>query len=444
MRLVSLKLFPTLRRSIYKRTQQQCSTWLEPEGFMTNIKVYNPITKSKVPLILKKDGIATWYMCGPTVYDSAHIGHACTFVRFDIIRRILSQFFNINVITAMSITDIDDKIIQRSLGSKRDWKELTKSYEKEFFEDMEFLNVVPPYLYCRVTDYIPQIIHFVGKILATNSAYIGKDGSVYFDTKKYDKYGKLYKALPSEEHSIKNSTNDFALWKASKPGEPFWESPWGNGRPGWHIECSTIASTIFGCPIDIHSGGIDLLFPHHENEEAQSCCYHAVDQWVNYWLHSGHLYLSESQKMSKSLKNTVSVRDLLKTYSSNQFRLFCLLTHYRTGIEFSNEKMHGAIRILQKLENFLSDCQSYVSGRLIVAYIDENLVIDTLQNTKKKVYSALTNDFDTRSALAAIEELITVVNKMLRETEASLTISLFVQHKNGFVTCFHHSTDEKQ
>lgn len=182
--------------------------------------------------------------------------------------------------------------------------------------------------------------------------------SVYFDTNKYGKYGKLCKAFPGEEHSIKQSTSDFALWKASKPGEPFWESPWGNGRPGWHIECSAIArfkvftivhlfllqfyssvwenflfccSTIFGNSIDIHSGGIDLLFPHHENEEAQSCCYHGVNQWVNYWFHSGHLYLPGSEKMSKSLQNTISIQDLLKTYSSNQFRLFCLLTHYRTG-----------------------------------------------------------------------------------------------------------------
>ncbi|EFN83100.1 Cysteinyl-tRNA synthetase, mitochondrial [Harpegnathos saltator] len=390
--------------------------WVTPVGHQTEVVVYNPVTRCKVPLILKTKNVLKWYMCGPTVYDSAHIGHATTYIKSDIIRRILTDHFNIDVLLVMGITDIDDKIIKCALESKQDFKALARRFEMEFLEDMNRLNVREPYIYCRVTDYVPRIVHFVEKLIASGYGYILKDGSVYFDTNKYNRYGKISIPSPDATHPDKKSTLDFALWKAGKSDEPFWESPWGRGRPGWHIECSAIASAVFGNSIDVHSGGIDLAFPHHENEEAQSCCYHGVDQWVNYWLHCGHLHLKGDVKMSKSLRNTVSIRDYLDKYSANQLRTLCLLSHYRNGIEFSDEVMQNAVSVTKKIENFISDSDTYTAGKLQAGEIDENLL---LTNTRSKVDSALADDFDTSRAMHAILNLVGVGNKMFRQSDAS-------------------------
>ncbi|KAL0127604.1 hypothetical protein PUN28_003117 [Cardiocondyla obscurior] len=389
--------------------------WINPVGHQTEVSIYNPITKCKVPLVLKMKNILKWYICGPTVYDSSHIGHATTYVKSDIIRRILSDVFNIDVLLVMGITDIDDKIIKRSIESQQDFYTLSRHFESEFFSDINKLNIREPYLSCRVTDYIPQIIQFIERLVAKEDGYVTNDGSVYFNTKKYNNYGKLAN-LPNAEKDQpvgnKKSVLDFALWKASKDNEPFWKSPWGCGRPGWHIECSAIASTVFGNSIDIHSGGIDLTFPHHENEEAQSCCYHNVDQWVNYWLHCGHLTLKDI-KMSKSLKNTISIQDYLENYSANELRVLCLLSHYRNGINFTDEVMQIAVQVTKKLDNFLNDCDNYVAGRFKASEIDENLLLTTLYDTKNRVYSALADDFDTSKAMHAIINLVGIGNKML-------------------------------
>ncbi|XP_076166471.1 cysteine--tRNA ligase-like protein, mitochondrial [Ptiloglossa arizonensis] len=394
--------------------------WLKPVGYETNIRIYNPITKCIVPLILKNKNILTWYVCGPTVYDSAHIGHAVTYVKTDIIRRILSDNFNINIVMAMCITDIDDKIIKRSKETKQDCNHLTQHYENEFFEDMKTLNVLKPNVCCRVTDFVPQIIQFVNTILDKGNAYIVQNGCVYFDTSKYNMYGKLSNPLPESDHPYKKSTIDFCLWKAAKEGEPFWESPWGNGRPGWHIECSTIASTIFGNSVDIHSGGEDLTFPHHENEEAQSCSYHEVDQWVNYWLHCGHLFL-EDEKMSKSLKNTISIREFLEKYTANQFRMLCLLSNYKNGIKFSNEIMHKPVYLLNKIQHFLNDCDNYIIGRHTIGNLDEVTLLRCLDETKNDVNIALADNFNTAKAIYSIINLIDTANKMLHDSHGSPT-----------------------
>ncbi|XP_015610175.1 probable cysteine--tRNA ligase, mitochondrial [Cephus cinctus] len=414
MKYLKNNLFPVWKRffDVQSKKKQQLR-WIEPGGFKTNVSVYNSVTKCKVPLILKNENSCTWYMCGPTVYDSAHIGHACTYVKFDIIQRILTEYFNIHPIVIMSITDIDDKIIKRSIESGKSWKELTRFYEEEFFEDMQSLNVSKPYMFCRVSEYIPHIIKFVDNIVSKDGAYVTKDGSVYFDTAKWHTYGKLNKPMPNESHPEKKSSLDFALWKAVKAGEPSWESPWGHGRPGWHIECSTIASTIFGNTIDIHSGGIDLAFPHHENEEAQSCCHYDIEQWVNYWLHSGHLHLHGDTKMSKSLKNTVSIRELFNKYTANQFRMFCLLSHYRNGVEFSDITMQIAVSTLKKFESFISDCDNFVADKLCTGDIDESLLLQCLSETKHRVQSAVADDFNTPSAIHELLNLISLGNKML-------------------------------
>ncbi|XP_066594395.1 probable cysteine--tRNA ligase, mitochondrial isoform X2 [Prorops nasuta] len=370
--------------------------WVKPLGKETNIKIYNSLTKCKVPLILRNENFLSWYMCGPTVYDSAHIGHAVTYSKFDIMRRILTEFFDINVLLVMGITDIDDKIIKRSNERGQDYLELTMFYENEFFNDMNKLNISKPYLSCRVSDYIPQIVQLIENILKKDGAYVIEDVDDSF-------------------HPLKKSALDFALWKSAKEGEPSWRSPWGYGRPGWHIECSAIASAMFGDCIDIHSGGIDLAFPHHENEEAQSCCYHEVDQWVNYWIHCGHLHLEGDIKMSKSLKNTISIPEFLEHYTANQFRLFCLLSNYRKGIEFSDELMKNSVAILHKIENFISDCDNYVIGKLPRGNVNGSALLNTLADTKHEVISALADDFDTYRAIQSVLNLVNVGNKMLNQ-----------------------------
>ncbi|XP_043476848.1 probable cysteine--tRNA ligase, mitochondrial [Leptopilina heterotoma] len=417
-----MKFLTKISHSICKRLlhtelkKNKTIQWIQPDGFKTNITLYNSLLKSKFPLILKNKNVVTWYMCGPTLYDSAHIGHASTYVRCDIIRRILTNFHNLDVVLIMGLTDIDDKIIKRSQETNQSWKNLTMFYEEEFFRDMKLLNVAKPYMSCRVTDNIEKIIKFIENIFKNDAAYQANDGSVYFDTLKFGNYGKFRQCQEEKQDSIKKSSLDFALWKAAKENEPFWESPWGNGRPGWHIECSVMASAIFGSQIDIHSGGKDLEFPHHENEEAQSCCHHGIEQWINYWIHTGHLHSQGDVKMSKSLKNTISIEEFLKKHSGNEFRLLCLMTHYRKDLEFSEDSMQLAVSTLSKIENFISDCRSYVAGELNGGFIDESFLLTSLTNTRNTIEIALADDFNTPEVVHSIVDLVKIGNKMLQQT----------------------------
>ncbi|XP_078186860.1 putative cysteine--tRNA ligase, mitochondrial isoform X3 [Callithrix jacchus] len=288
--------------------------WLQPTGRDTGVQVYNSLTGRKEPLIVAHAEAASWYSCGPTVYDHAHLGHACSYVRFDIIRRILTKVFGCNIVMVMGITDVDDKIIKRANEMNISPASLASLYEEDFKQDMAALKVLPPTVYLRVTENIPQIVSFIEGIIARGHAYSTAKGNVYFDLKsRGDKYGKLVSVAPGPAgepaDSDKRHPSDFALWKAAKPQEVFWASPWGPGRPGWHIECSAIASMVFGSQLDIHSGGIDLAFPHHENEIAQCEVFHQCEQWGNYFLHSGHLHMKgKEEKMSKSLKNYVTIK----------------------------------------------------------------------------------------------------------------------------------------
>ncbi|XP_022432469.1 probable cysteine--tRNA ligase, mitochondrial isoform X6 [Delphinapterus leucas] len=313
--------------------------WLQPAGYDTGVTVYNSLTRRKDPLIVSGADTASWYSCGPTVYDHAHLGHACSYVRFDIIRRILTRVFGCNIIMVMGITDVDDKIIKRANEMNVSPASLASLYEEDFKQDMAALKVLPPTVYLRVTENIPQIIAFIERIIANGHAYSTPKGNVYFDLQsRGDRYGKLVGVAPAPvgetDHSDKRHASDFALWKAAKPREPSWASPWGDGRPGWHIECSTIASLVFGSRLDIHSGGVDLAFPHHENEIAQCEVFHQCQQWGNYFLHSGHLHVKgKEEKMSKSLKNYITIKDFLSTASPDVFRLFCLRSSYSHGLQ---------------------------------------------------------------------------------------------------------------
>uniref|UniRef100_A0A8C6U4Z7 Probable cysteine--tRNA ligase, mitochondrial n=1 Tax=Neogobius melanostomus TaxID=47308 RepID=A0A8C6U4Z7_9GOBI len=392
--------------------------WTRPSGYDAGVKVFNSLTKQKEPLILAREKVATWYSCGPTVYDHAHLGHACSYVRFDIVQRILTRVFGITVIHAMVITDIDDKIIKRSWEENISPSVLTRMFEDEFKKDMLLLKVLPPLVYLRVTENVHHIVTFIEQIIRNGHAYATSDGDVYFDIQSIgDRYGRFIGAMESQETVSldKKDPRDFALWKKSKPQEPFWESPWGRGRPGWHIECSTVASSVFGSQLDIHSGGIDLAFPHHENEIAQSEAHHQCGQWCNYFLHSGHLHLKgRAEKMSKSLKNYITIKDFLQSYSASEFRMFCLLTKYRSGIDYSDGSMLEARASLETVSAFINSAQAYMRGKLHTSPIQEALLWEKLEETKSSVLTALADDFDTPRAVSAVLSLVYHANCQLQ------------------------------
>ncbi|XP_008428045.1 probable cysteine--tRNA ligase, mitochondrial [Poecilia reticulata] len=385
--------------------------WITPKGFDTGIKTFNSLTKQKEALILAREGTATWYSCGPTVYDHAHLGHACSYVRFDILQRILTRLFGVTVIHAMVITDIDDKIIRRSWEENVSPDVISRMYEEKFKRDMLSLKVAPPAVYLRVTENMHHIVAFIEGIIRNGHAYATKEGDVYFDVQSIgDRYGKFVGAIspPGQSGSSnKRDSRDFALWKRSKAQEPHWESPWGRGRPGWHIECSTVASHMFGSQLDIHSGGIDLAFPHHENEIAQSEAFHQCGQWANYFLHSGHLHHKGSaEKMSKSLKNYITIKDFLQSHTAEEFRMFCLSTKYRSAIDYSDGSMSEARTSLETILTFISAAQAYMKGQLHCPPMQEDLLWQRLTEAKSNILTALADDFDTPRAVGALMKLV--------------------------------------
>lgn len=397
-------------------TQQQ---WFKPDGIDTGIRVYNCAARRQVPLILSNENFLSWYTCGPTVYDCSHLGHASCYVKLDIIQRILRKHFNLNIVTAMNITDIDDKIIRRSQESGKDWKEISRSYEAEFWSDLDKLNVLQPNIKLRVTDHMPHITSYISDLFQKRCAYIGKDDSVYFNVKQFPIYGKLQNLNLNEKEALqsenKSSAFDFALWKARKiKSEPCWPSPWGPGRPGWHIECSTLANMVFGKSVDIHAGGMDLRFPHHENEEAQSCVFHNTRQWVNYWLHTGHLNIKgQSEKMSKSLKNTITIDEMLKDFTADDFRMACTLSNYRNSMDYSRELMETARNTLNKFKTFKSDCTAYLSGKKIGSNLDAGRLLQNLNYAKSNIDSCIRDDFDTARSIGILLDQISGISRCI-------------------------------
>uniref|UniRef100_A0AAA9T011 cysteine--tRNA ligase n=1 Tax=Bos taurus TaxID=9913 RepID=A0AAA9T011_BOVIN len=409
--------------------------WLQPTGYDTGVKVYNSLTRRKDPLIVSRADAASWYSCGPTVYDHAHLGHACSYVRFDIIRRILSRVFGCTVVMVMGITDVDDKIIRRANEMSVSPASLARLYEEDFKQDMAALKVLPPTAYLRVTEHVPQIVAFIERLIANGHAYCTAKGNVYFDLQsRGDRYGKLVGVAPGPVgepvDSDKRHTSDFALWKAAKPQEPFWGSPWGDGRPGWHIECSTIASLVFGSQLDIHSGGVDLAFPHHENEIAQCEAFHQCPQWGNYFLHSGHLHVKGGgEKMSKSLKNYVTIKDFLRSTSPDVFRLFCLRSSYRSAIDYSEGALLEARSLLRATAAFVEDARAYLRGQLAGGPIQEDVLWERLGRTKAAVQAALADDFDTVRAVDAVMDLVHHGNRQLKAaSESCFGTSATCQH----------------
>ena len=528
-----------------------------PERPAGQLKVYNSMTRSVVPFISAEGKLIRWYSCGPTVYDAAHIGHARNYMTFDIIRRVLRDYFNYDITYVMNITDIDDKIILRArqghllkefanengkdsvelrekltvawkwFNKKKfdfeghDWetfeselmkellikkeagtmsesevkkltaleassslktflespisavvelelgafaevlapwlddckgsgvtdqkifRDLAAYWEADFMEDMTALNVLPADYLTRVSEYVPEIIAYVEKIISNGFAY-ESEGSVYFDVAAFEKdpehqYAKLCpwsagnsKFFEEGEGSLgvkltgKRDSRDFALWKCSKPGEPFWSSPWGNGRPGWHIECSAMASAVLPSQLDIHSGGIDLAFPHHDNEIAQAEAHFHSRQWVNYFLHAGHVHI-EGLKMSKSLKNFISIKEALKRYSARQLRFLFLQHGWNSTLIYKESSMQAALAVDSTFTNFFANVEAAIEESVKILRAEgandhgegEKKLLVVLDSTRLIVDEALCDSFDTPRALNSILDLISQTNVYMKSALAS-------------------------
>ena len=317
------------------------------------MKLYNTMTNKIEEFKTIEENKVKMYVCGPTVYNYIHLGNARPIVVFDTLARYF-KYKGMEVDYVQNFTDVDDKIINKSIEEGTSASEVSEKYIKYFFEDISKLNILESVKRPKVTENMAEIIEIIQKLIDNGFAY-EKDGDVYFEVKKYKDYGKLSNQKIEELElgaridvsEIKKNPVDFALWKKKKDGEPFWESPWGQGRPGWHIECSAMAKKYLGDTFDIHGGGQDLVFPHHENEIAQSkCAYHG--NFANYWLHNGFIQIN-GDKMSKSLGNFFLLREILEKFSGNVVRLFILSTHYRKPINFSFENMEDTKKALQNI-----------------------------------------------------------------------------------------------
>jgi len=387
------------------------------------VRVYNTMTKQKEEFKPLREDEVRMYVCGPTVYDYTHLGHARTYIAFDVIRRYL-EHKGYSVLMVMNFTDIDDKIIRRANETGEDPKELAEKFLKYFLEDMKALKVKSADIYPRVTEHIQDIIEFVEKLEEKGYAYGSNDG-VYFEVRKYEKYGKLSKVnledlrkgARVEPGEGKKNPEDFALWKKAKPGEPKWESPWGEGRPGWHIECSTMSTKYLGESFDIHGGGNDLIFPHHENEIAQTeAC--TGKEWVKYWLHTGFVMVS-GEKMSKSLGNFVTIRELLQRYSPEVIRFFVLQKHYRSPLDYTEEGIQHAKNNLERLYNTIENIRIAMEKAEIPFKWEkeEFKLYETIRDAKKKLYEAMDDDFNTAEAMKPIFEVANAVNAYLTRVE---------------------------
>uniref|UniRef100_A0A8C8LSV3 cysteine--tRNA ligase n=1 Tax=Oncorhynchus tshawytscha TaxID=74940 RepID=A0A8C8LSV3_ONCTS len=510
--------------------------WSAPAGSnLPKLRLYNSLTRTKELFVPQNGNKVSWYCCGPTVYDASHMGHARSYISFDILRRILMNYFKYDVFYCMNITDIDDKIIRRArqnylleqyrekkpaaaqvlqdvlsargpfqaklaettdpdkkqmlerldsavaaaLGPLQgaveskagevllekakdllsDWLDaqfgsqvtensifslLPKFWEGEYHNDMDALNVLPPDVLTRVSEYCPEIVDFVKKILDNDFGY-ESNGSVYFDTAKFatsqkHAYGKLVpeavgdmKALQEGEGDLsvsadqlseKRSQNDFALWKASKPGEPSWDSPWGKGRPGWHIECSAMAGSILGESMDIHGGGFDLRFPHHDNELAQSEAYFENDHWVRYFLHTGHLTIAGC-KMSKSLKNFITIKDALAKNTARQLRLAFLMHSWKDTLDYSSNTMESAVHYEKFLNEFFLNVKDIlrapcdITGQFEKWEAAEMELNESFYERKAAVHAALCDNVDTRSTMEEMRALVTQSNTYIASRKSS-------------------------
>uniref|UniRef100_A0A8D1K5G3 Cysteine--tRNA ligase, cytoplasmic n=1 Tax=Sus scrofa TaxID=9823 RepID=A0A8D1K5G3_PIG len=453
-----------------RRAQPQ---WAPPAGSEPcQLRLYNSLTRSKDVFVPQDGKRVTWYCCGPTVYDASHMGHAryasscVSFDRLSFKELVPSSglsnlgpgvtqrgrpavcggsspcghvlFLCLQVLLAEAkdlLSDWLDSTHGSEVTDNSIFSQLPKFWEAEFHKDMEALNVLPPDVLTRVSEYVPEIVDFVQKIMDNGYGY-ASNGSVYFDTVKFANseghcYGKLVPeavgdqralqegegdlSISAERLSEKRSPNDFALWKASKPGEPSWPCPWGRGRPGWHIECSAMAGTLLGASMDIHGGGFDLRFPHHDNELAQSEAYFENDCWVRYFLHTGHLTIAGC-KMSKSLKNFITIKDALKKHSARQLRLAFLMHAWKDTLDYSSNTMESALQYERFLNEFFLNVKDLlrapgdVTGQFEKWEREETELNKCFYDKKAAVHEALCDNVDTRTALEEMRALVSQCN----------------------------------
>lgn len=387
------------------------------------MKIYNTMTRQKEEFVPIDPQEVKMYSCGPTVYDYFHIGNARPFIIFDTMRRYL-EYRGYKVKFVQNFTDIDDKMIRRAEKEGITVHDLGERFIAEYFKDAQALGIHKATVHPRATENIDAIIGIIKTLVEKGYAY-AVDGNVYFSTKKFREYGKL-SGQPLEDleagaridvNEHKEDAMDFALWKAQKPGEPAWESPWGMGRPGWHIECSAMANRYLGKTIDIHSGGKDLIFPHHENEIAQSECANGVP-FAHYWMHNGYINI-DNQKMSKSLGNFFTVRDILKKYDPEVVRFFMLSAHYRNPINFSHvlmEQSKSAVeRVYNCIENLNFQKESAPERELSA---EERACKDKLEACRQAFVDAMEDDLNTADALAAIFDIVYAANTSIHADSA--------------------------
>lgn len=390
------------------------------------LKIYNSLTRQKEPFKPLIPGKVGMYVCGITIYDYCHIGHGRTFVAFDTVARYL-RFSGYSLNYIRNITDVDDKIIKRAAENNESCDQLTSRFTEAMHKDFDALYMLRPDLEPRVTDHMPEVIAMIKKLIAKGHAYVAENDDVLFAVDSFKEYGQLsgqnLEMLRAgsrvEVEESKRNPLDFVLWKMAKPAEPFWPSPWGNGRPGWHIECSAMNHKHLGEIFDIHGGGSDLAFPHHENEIAQSCCAHH-GQYVNTWMHSGMVQV-DKVKMSKSLNNFFTIKDVLKVFDSESVRYFLISGHYRSQLNYSEDNLKQARASLERLYTSIRDLS-----------FSKDTPLDKTHLHYQKFVKAMDDDFNTPEALAVLFDLAKEINRLKQSNikQASLAAQLLVTLAN--------------
>lgn len=385
------------------------------------LKIYNTQTGKKEKFIPILKNHVSIYCCGPTVYNYFHIGNARAFLFFDLVRKYFN-YLGFKTKYVQNITDIDDKIIDVTKKGSKSFKEISEKFTKAFFEDCLALGIDKADYTPKATQYVEKMVKFIQKLINKGNAYI-VDGDVYFSIKSYKNYGflshknmeQLLVGARVEKNENKKNQGDFVLWKKAKHGEPFWKTPWGNGRPGWHTECVVMSQDILGERFDIHAGGADLIFPHHENEKAQAECLRGK-QFVNYWMHNGFLNI-ESKKMSKSLNNFFTTRDILKEYSKDTIRFFFLSKHYRSPIDFSKDIIQESERAINSLVETLKSVDYFNFQNQKIKYCDE------IQKFKKEFEEAMDDDFNTAKAISTLFSISKKVKDLSKDIKKRINFA---------------------
>jgi cysteinyl-tRNA synthetase len=389
---------------------------------MIMIKVYNTLSRRKENFEPLHENRVKIFVCGPTVYEDSHIGHARTYISFDAIARYL-KYCGFSVFYLQNITDIDDKIIKRAAEVGLEPLVIARKFEKSYMEDMKVLGVDTVNFYARASEHITEIIKQIKTLIKKDFAYETSNG-VYFDESQFEDFGKLSKRNIKELNvhridldTMKKNPGDFALWKKNDE-KPFWDSPWGKGRPGWHIEDTAITNDYLGPQYDIHGGGLDLIFPHHEAEIAQMESVSGVKPMVRYWMHTGFLNV-KGEKMSKSEGNFITIKELLEEYSPDVFRFFVLSTHYRSPIDFNHEILNQSQKSLNRVYKIIETFNFLLENNIPETGSNDKSQFRLLQKTRKKFFEAMNNDFNIPLALSYVFNLIREVNRDLNEMKIS-------------------------